>query len=78
MSEFSEFVGKNRRRCRICAFFDQYPEHASDIRQNMGTQPTKVAAVIADYMIQKFQYHVTPQNVHDHFRRGHEVRREQA
>jgi hypothetical protein len=41
----------------------------------MGLQPTKVASVIADYLIKKFEYHCTPQNVHDHFRRGHEVRK---
>lgn len=75
MSEFSEYVGKNRRRCRLCAFFEDHPEHASDIREHMGNQPTKVASVIADYLIKKFEYHCTPQNVHDHFRRGHEVRK---
>jgi hypothetical protein len=76
VADFATFVKENRKKCKLCAFFEDNPEEAKSMRAHFPAQPTKIASVVADYLIATYKYHVTAQNVHDHFRRGHEIRKE--
>jgi len=78
--EFSEYIDKNKRVCRFCRFQEENPEAAASIKREFsegklaGKSPTSYATLIAKYLIEKFEFPIVSQHIHDHFRRGHEGR----
>lgn len=71
MTELKDYISVKNRLCRLCQFLEKNEDVAKQIREIGGDHPTQYASAIASFITYERGYKVTPQNVHDHYRRGH-------